>query len=297
MSSLISWVVIIGTMGSLIAFALMLYFNRKSDHPGQTTGHIYDGIEEFDNPLPAWWFWGFLLSILFGVIYLAYYPGLGNFAGLGNWTQLSELEADQIASDEKYGPLFAAYSQISIEELAKDEAVLKMGRRLFSNNCVMCHGSAATGGTGFPSLIDDEWLWGGSGEQIEASIKNGRRGVMAPWGQVLKEEGVEQVTSYVLSLAGREVDETSASLGKSRFMQFCTVCHGADGKGRTMFGAPDLTNEIWLYGNSRSRIEDVIAKGRNGVMPAFEHKLGKDRVHILAAYVKSLSANRALKAP
>lgn len=289
MSNIASWIVIVGTIGSLIFFALILYMNRKSGRPGQTTGHNYDGIEEYDNPLPAWWYWGFMLSIIFAAIYLTYYPGLGNFSGVGNWTQINELEEDQVANEVKYGPLFAAYGEVPLEELSKDEAALKMGQRLFSNNCIMCHGSGATGGTGFPNLLDDEWMWGGSAEQIKASITNGRNGVMAPWGEVLKEEGVKSVTSYVLSLAGREVDEVSAAQGKTHFMAYCTVCHGPEGKGNSMFGAPDLTNEIWLHGNSRSRIEQVIAQGKSGVMPAFKNKLGKERVHILAAYVSSLS--------
>lgn len=289
MSNIASWIVIAGTIGSLIFFALILYMNRKSGRPGQTTGHNYDGIEEYDNPLPAWWFWGFMLSIIFAAIYLTYYPGLGNFSGLGKWTQINELEGDQVANDLKYGPLFAAYAEVPLEELSKDEAALKMGQRLFSNNCAMCHGSGATGGIGFPNLLDDEWMWGGSAEQIKASINNGRNGIMAPWGAVLKEEGVKNVTSYVLSLAGREVEKGSAAQGKTHFMTYCAVCHGPEGKGNSMFGAPDLTNEIWLHGNSRSRIEQVIAQGKSGVMPAFKNKLGKERVHILAAYVSSLS--------
>lgn len=295
MSSLVSWIVIIGTLGSLIGFVLLLYMNRKTDHPGETTGHVYDGIEEYDNPLPAWWFWSFLLSIIFGLAYLAYYPGLGNFAGLGEWTQLKELKVDQIASDRKYGPIFEEYKKVSIDDLSRDSEALKVGRRLFSNNCVMCHGSSATGATGFPNLVDDEWMWGGSTENIKHSILKGRNGVMAAWGGVLQKNGVEKVTTFVLSLAGRDVDAKAAKEGESLYMTYCFACHGADGKGQALFGAPDLTNEIWLYGNSRSRIESVISEGRSGTMPSFERKLGEGKVHILAAYIKSLSTRSSSK--
>lgn len=289
MSTGFSLLVIVGTIGSLIGFFLLLQMNRTIDKPGETTGHSYDGIEEFDNPLPAWWYWWFVLTILFGAAYLVYYPGLGNFAGLGNWSQVAQLEQSQKIAAEKYGPLYAQYRDLSLDELVANPAAVNMGRRIFASNCTVCHGARGEGSFGFPDLTDSEWLWGSDDEDIRKTIAHGRMAAMMPWGPVLGEEGVDEVTEYVLKLAGRAVDEDLAAKGQGRFAMFCVACHGPAGKGQKLFGAPDLTNEIWLYGNSRARIAHVIRHGRNGVMPAFEERLGADKVHILAGYVKSLS--------
>lgn len=288
MSSAFSWFVILGTLGSLLIFFLILYLNRSTTNPGRTTGHSYDGIEEFDNPLPAWWFWGFVISILFGIGYLLYYPGLGNFTGLGGWSQVGALEADQNSADERYGPIFAQYAAVPIDELSQDSSAMRMGRRLFATNCAVCHGSAGTGSEGFPNLTDHEWLWGSDAEQIKTTISGGRTAMMPAWGAALQDQGVHEVAEYVMQLAGREVDSELAAAGKARFDMFCVACHGPDGGGQPMLGAPALSNEVWLYGNSRLRIEDAIRNGRSGQMPAFAERLGADKVHILSAYVKSL---------
>ena len=288
MSNGFSWFIVIGTFGSLLAFFLILYMNRSTRNPGKTTGHSYDGIEEYDNPLPAWWFWGFVISILFGIGYLLYYPGLGNFAGLGGWSQVSALTASQDQADERYGPLFAQYSAIPVDDLATDPAAMRMGRRLFATNCAVCHGTAGTGSDGFPNLTDKDWHWGGSADEIKTTILQGRQAMMPAWGPALQEQGVTEVAEYVEQLAGREVNPTVAAAGKARYDMFCVACHGPEGGGQPMLGAPALNNEAWLYGNSRLRIEDIIRHGRNGQMPAFAERLGADKVHILAAYVRSL---------
>jgi len=290
MSSLSSGFIIIGTFGSLLAFFLILYLNRSTRNPGRTTGHNYDGIEEYDNPLPAWWFWGFIITIVFGIGYLLYYPWLGNFAGLGGWSQVGALEASQDAADERYGPQFAQYLNVPVDELMHDVAAMRMGGRLFANNCAVCHGAAGTGSDGFPNLTDAEWHWGGSAEQIKTTIMQGRQAMMPAWGPALQDQGVTEVAEYVEQLAGREVDAALAAAGQERYTMFCAACHGPDGSGQPMLGAPGLNNEHWLYGNSRLRIEDIIRHGRNGQMPAFAERLGEDKVHILAAYVRSLSA-------
>ncbi len=289
MSSLSSGFIIIGTLGSLLAFFLILYLNRSTRNPGKTTGHNYDGIEEYDNPLPAWWFWGFVITIVFGIGYLLYFPGLGNFAGFGGWSQVGALEASQDAADERYNPQFAQYLSVPVDELMHDAAAMRMGRRLFANNCAVCHGAAGTGSEGFPNLTDAEWHWGGSAEQIKTTIMQGRQAMMPAWGPALQDQGVTEVAEYVEQLAGREVDATLAAAGQERYAMFCAACHGPDGSGQPMMGAPGLNNEHWLYGNSRLRIEDIIRHGRNGQMPAFAERLGEEKVHILAAYVRSLS--------
>jgi len=289
MSSAFSWFVIIGTLGSLLAFFLILYLNKNVSRPGHTTGHSYDGIEEYDNPLPAWWYWWFILTIVFGIGYLIYYPGLGNFPGIGHWTQVSQLEEAQKAAQEKYGPIFAQYGGVPIDELITDPNAMKMGKRMFINNCAVCHGSQATGSFGFPNLTDEEWIWGGSGEAIQTTITKGRQGTMPAWKDVLGDEGVSEVLEYVLSFTGRASDADLVKKGKQRFMTICVACHGPDAKGNPALGAPDLTNDIWLYGGSRDRIEYSIRNGRNGQMPTFEGNLSADKIHILAAYVKSMS--------
>lgn len=283
-----SWFVIIGTFGSLLYFFLLLYLNRNIYNPGKTTGHDYDGIEEYDNPLPAWWFWGFHISILFAIGYLIYYPGLGNFAGIGGWSQVGALEESQEAADARYGPLFAQYGAVPIDELVEDVTAMRMGRRLFATNCAVCHGAAGTGSEGFPNLGDALWHWGGSADQIKASIASGRNAMMPAWETPLQEAGVKEVTEYVMQLAGREADPELAAAGQAHYTLYCAACHGADGSGQPMLGAPSLNEEVWLYGNSKLRIEQSIRHGRNGRMPAFTERLGADKVHILSAYVMSL---------
>lgn len=288
MSSGFSWFVIIGTLGSLLVFFLILHLNKSVSKPGRTTGHSYDGIEEYDNPLPAWWYWWFVLTILFAIGYLIYYPGLGNFQGLGGWSQVSQLEEARKAAEEKYGPIFEQYGDVPVEELKNVPEAMKMGRRMFVNNCAVCHGARARGSFGFPNLSDEEWLWGSSPDAIETTITNGRRGAMPSWGPVLGDAGVKAVAEYVLSLSGRSENEALAETGKQHFMNNCVACHGPQGKGNPALGAPNLTNDIWLYGGSRLRIEHVVRNGRNGEMPTFKNKLSDDKIHILAAYVKSL---------
>jgi len=282
--------VIAGTVISLIGLFLLLHLNRKVENPGQSVGHVYDGIEELDNPLPTWWYWWYVLTIVYAVGYLIYYPGLGNFAGVGGWSQFNQLETSQDIAEEKYGPIYAQYRDQSLDELVANPAAVKMGRRIFASNCTVCHGARGEGSFGFPNLTDNEWVWGSTDEDIELTIGSGRNAFMMPWEATIGTDGVNEVTEYVLQLAGRDVDESLAQKGATHFKLFCVACHGPEGKGQKVFGAPDLTNEIWLYGNSRLRIEHVIKNGRNGVMPGFESRLGKDKVHILAGYVKSLSA-------
>lgn len=292
MSSIVSWFVIFGTLGSIVFFFLLLQMNRSVNRPGETTGHSYDGIEEYDNPLPSWWYWAFIFSIVFGIGYLIYYPGLGNFPGLGGWTVIGELEQEQALADEKYSPIFAQYADTPIEELATNPEALKIGRRLFSTNCAVCHGATGMGSFGFPNLTDEEWMYGGSGEAIQTTLLYGRNGVMTPFQAILGDDGVSEAATYVMQLAGREVDAAQAAKGATHFQMYCAVCHGPEGKGNPLFGAPNLTNEIWLYGNSRARIEYTIRNGRNAMMPAFKDTLGEDKIRIVAAYVKSLSATQ-----
>jgi cytochrome c oxidase cbb3-type subunit 3 len=169
-----------------------------------------------------------------------------------------------------------------------------VGQRLFLQNCSQCHGSDARGGRGFPNLTDSEWQWGGQPDQIKTTIMGGRQGIMAAWGEILGKDGVQEVASYVLSLSGRKVDLVEAKKGEARFA-ICAACHGADAKGGIAVGAPDLTNNTWLYGGSREVVVQTITHGRHGVMPAWKDILGEDKVHLLASYVYSLSHQQSAK--
>lgn len=290
MSTGFSWFVIIGTLGSLLVFFLLLWMNRKvSSKPGETTGHVYDGIEEYDNPMPAWWFWGFVLSIVYALGYLIWYPGLGNFPGLADWTSEGRLAQQQAQAEERHGQVFAQYRDVEIDELVQISAAMNMGRRLFSQYCSQCHGAAGTGSEGFPDLTNDIWQWGGAANQIRSSIATGRRGLMPGWVQALGEDGVAEVTEYTLQLSGREVDEALAEAGAARYASMCVACHGADGGGQPALGAPALNDDNWLYGGSREQVASVIRDGRTGEMPPFAQRIGDDRVHVLTAYVRYLS--------
>ena len=290
MSTMVSIFVMLGVGLSLLAFFLILQLNKTVGKSGKTTGHSYDGIEEYDNPLPSWWYWKFLITIVFAIGYLIYYPGFGNWKGIGEWSSVGQYEENVEIAEAKYGPVFAQYRDMPLDELAANSDANKMGRRLFANNCAVCHGAAGMGSYGFPNLTDKEWIWGSSDDAISTTILNGRQAGMPAWGAILGDKGVAEVSEYVLQLAGRDVDEKLATPGQTHFQNYCVACHGPEGKGNPMLGAPNLTNEIWLYGNSRDRIRHIVVNGRNGVMPAFEDKLGPDRVHILAGYVRSLAA-------
>jgi cytochrome c oxidase cbb3-type subunit 3 len=318
------WITVL-TLGTLVGCYLLLNYclkNFAGVEEGEPTGHVFDGIEELNNPLPKWWSTFFLLTIIWGFGYLLLYPGLGNFQGLLGWKSsnqgilnLSESKAsianakaagllvqydrEVIAATEKYGPIFDAYAEREILDLATandDEATSarKVGQRLYLQNCSQCHGSDARGATGFPNLADKDWLYGGSPEMIKATLIHGRKANgMIAWSAALGgEQGVKEVTAYVLSLSGREVDTKAAEVGKVKFAM-CAACHGSEGKGSDAMGlalgAPNLTDNIWLYGGSQRAVEMSIANGRAGVMPAWDKILGEQKIHVISAYVYSLS--------
>lgn len=293
MSSFWHWYVVLLTLGNIYAcFWLVRWATRKRSNEaaeGDVTGHSWDGLEEYNNPLPRWWLWLFYITIVFSLIYIVLYPTIGNYQGILNWSSDSEYQQEMDAADAKYGPIFTKLAQQDVAALAADKKATQIGQRLFLNYCATCHGSDAGGGAGFPNLRDKDWLYGGSPEAIKASIMHGRRGMMPPWGAALGEQGVDEATAYVMSLSGRTVDAAKASAGKARFNMMCVACHAADGTGNQAMGAPNLTDKLWLYGGSEKAIAASIRNGRNGVMPAHKEFLGEDKVHVLAAYVYSLS--------
>ncbi|ABY99709.1 TPA: cytochrome-c oxidase, cbb3-type subunit III [Pseudomonas putida] len=294
------------TIGSLIGLTWLLLATRKGESKNttdQTMGHSFDGIEEYDNPLPKWWFWLFVGTLVFSVGYLILYPGLGNWKGIlpgyeNGWTGVNEWQKEMDKADAKFGPIFAKYAAMPVEEVAKDPQALKMGSRLFASNCSVCHGSDAKGAYGFPNLTDKDWRWGGEPETIKASIMNGRHGVMPAWAEVIGEQGVADVAAFVLTnLDGRTLPEgvkADAAKGKEIFASNCVACHGPEGKGTPAMGAPDLTHpQAFIYGSSFAQLQQTVRYGRQGQMPAQAEIQGNDKVHLLAAYVYSLSQDDA----
>ncbi len=283
------------TVTNLILVLWLLMANRKvalrdDETPeNRTTGHVYDGIEEFDNPLPRWWFQLFISTIIFAVIYLIIYPGMGSFPGVIGWTSTGELRGHQAQADSLYAAQFGEYNEMPVEELAKDTKAMKMAMRLFANNCAVCHGADAGGNTGYPNLTDKNWLYGGSPANIKQTITHGRHGVMPGWSAILGELGIAEITEYLLESSGREHDAKMAQAGVVRFQQTCVSCHGADGTGNLQLGAPNLMDDVWLYGGEPHEIRQSIRLGRQGVMPAQQELLKESRIHLLAAYVYSLS--------
>lgn len=288
------WISVI-VLGTVFGCWWLLLATRKSQttdtETDKTVGHSFDGIEEYDNPLPKWWFYLFVATCVFALGYLALYPGLGNFKGLLGWTSTNQWEAEVQQAEAKYGELYAKFGDTPVKELAESDEAMKMGQRLFANNCSTCHGSAGRGSLGFPNLTDDDWLYGGDPDSILTTLHEGRNGNMPAMGTMpnMTNQQVDQVVNFVLSYSGREKDAEAAEKGKEVYAQACVACHGEDGKGNQSLGAPDLTDDTWLYGSTYDWIRETVVNGRQNQMPAQGERLSDDQIQILAAYVYSLS--------
>jgi len=256
----------------------------------QTTGHSWDEtLGEYNNPLPRWWMWLFIITVVFGLIYLWMYPGLGAYKGSLAWSSVGAYGEEVKKADAEFGPLFSKYASMDLKAVAADPQAHAIGERLFLNYCSQCHGSDARGSKGFPNLTDNDWLYGGAPETIKLTILNGRNGVMPPMGAALGSDvDVKNVANYVMSLSGSSHNSIDAFAGKAKFAA-CAACHGPEGKGNPALGAPNLTDKIWLHGGGVPNVTETITRGRNNVMPAHKDFLGEDKVHILAAYVWGLS--------
>lgn len=279
-------------LNTIAALALLVWLRKRrgeTTRTTETTGHVWDGdLKELNNPLPRWWLWLFVLSVLFAVAYVALYPGLGDHRGTLGWTQIKQWEAMQARQEREAQRILVQFSGRDPTALSQDPAALRIGRNLFANNCAACHGSDGRGATGFPNLADKDWLWGGSSELIQASISMGRTGVMAPWSDVLGAQGVNDAAAYVLSLSNRRAPAGNPSAGETLFKTYCTACHGEAGQGNHELGAPNLSDQVWLHGGSFAAVRTTIASGRQNQMPAQGDRLGETRVKLLAAYVISL---------
>ncbi len=262
---------------------------RKQLEP-ETSGHVWDeNLQEYNNPMPRWWAWLFYLTIFFSLAYLVLYPGLGSYKGTLGWSQIGQLEEETRSANAQFGPIFDKFAAQPVELVARNREALAIGERLFLNSCAQCHASDGAGSRGFPNLTDKDWLWGGTPEAIKASIAEGRTAVMPPFGPVLGAEGVRDATHYVMSLSGMAHDSIRAARGKEKYAQTCVACHGAEGKGNPAMGAPNLTDKVWLHGAGEEVIAQQIAGGRRNQMPAHKDLLSSAKIHLLTAYVYSLS--------
>ncbi len=296
------WYVGAVSLVSILACAILLWLAGKATvHTSpdraddNTTGHVWDeNLRELNNPLPRWWMWLFILTIVFALTYLVFYPGLGSFKGTLNWSS-SETEHKKDVADlrAQVAPLYAAFAAQPIETLAKDPGALALGERIFMNNCAQCHGSDARGGTSYPNLTNDNAAWLGerNAAHIVNTITNGRIGIMPALGAAIGgDEEIRALAHYVLSLSGSPHNEIKAYSGKKLYAS-CAACHGVDGKGNKTLGSPNLADNYWLYGWGEESIVNAIRNGKNNIMPAQASKLSPEQIHVVAAYVLSLSAS------
>jgi len=282
------------TLGGIFGCALLLWLTSKvkvaSANGDNTSGHVWDGnLREMNNPLPRWWVWLFIITIVFGLIYLAAYPGLGRFEGKLGWSEVNQYDKEVAAANKALEPLYAKFAAMPVNELAANAEAKAIGERLFMNNCAQCHGSDARGSRGFPNLTDNDWIHGGTPEIIQTTITGGRVGMMPPMAAAVgNEDDVKNVANYVLSLSDSTHDSARAALGKEKFAA-CAACHGADGKGNIAIGAPNLSDKIWLHGAGEAAIIKRINEGKTNQMPAQATKFTPEQIHVLAAYVWGLS--------
>jgi len=281
-------------LGSILFCVILLVVQGKATFtPGKTMGHVWDEtLEEYNNPMPKWWSWMFIITVVFAFVYLALYPGLGNFKGMLGWTSAGEHKREVEKMDAAVKPLFDKYMAMDLKAVAADKTAMEMGKRLYLTYCMQCHGADARGAKGFPNLTDADWLYGGEPEQIKETIANGRMGIMPPHAQ-LGGDTIKDVANFVRSLSGLPNDATRAAKGKEAFTSAgCVGCHGPEGKGMHAVGAPNLTDKVWLYGSSEAVITETITNGRQNQMPAWKEFLGDAKVHLLSAYVLSLSQGK-----
>lgn len=287
------------TLVGIVACLLLLWITARKKVAAtadNTTGHVWDGdLTEMNNPMPRWWMWLFVGTIVFSLLYLAAYPGLGTYQGELGWSSRQAYEGEVAQADRELAPLYAQFTARKPEEVAGDPQAMAIGERLFMNNCAQCHGSDARGSKGFPNLADTDWLHGGSAAKIVESITSGRQGTMPPMAAAVgSADDVKNVANYVLSLSGAPHDSLRAQLGKSKFTA-CAACHGIDGKGNQALGAPNLADDTWLHGYGEQAIIAMVNNGKTNVMPAQHGKLTDAQIHVLAAYVWGLS-NKPLPA-
>jgi len=285
------FIAVVTVVALLACLALLIIASRRVVMAGDnTTGHVWDeDLRELNNPLPRWWMWLFVMTIVFSAVYLAFYPGLGSHAGSFQWTSINQYEAEQEKARLAMAPVYAKYATMDADALARDPQAMGIGQRIFLNNCAQCHGSDARGSRGFPNLTDNDWLGAHALDDIKKTILEGRIGMMPPMAAAVgNSDDVKNIANYVLSLSGSAHNDIAAQLGKPKF-GVCTACHGADGKGNLALGAPNLTDKTWLHGWGEQAIINMVNAGKTNAMPPQGRLLTAEQVHVLAGYVLSLS--------
>ena len=278
---------------------------------GEIIDHTWDGdLKEMNNPMPGWWLSLFYLMIAFAIAYLFLYPGV--YKGSKGWTQLTQYQQESRRVDARSAEYFRHYAGKSVEDLAKDTDALAIGRRIFLQNCAVCHASDAGGTPGnYPNLTDKDWIWGGTPENIINTITNGHTGAMPAGGALISvtpgqapsaedQQKLEDVSNYILALGGYEHDQALAEKGKELYGTSCVACHGPDGKGNPIIGGINLADQTWLYAEDsedpaalKTFIQNQIQHPRNNVMPAWKDILGEAKIKVVAAYVYSLSQDES----
>ena len=278
------WVAVltVASVLGLVWFVFSIYF--RSGEEAEDSGMVWDGnLREGAHPAPMWWFWLLLGSLVFSVAYLMLYPGIGSFAGAMRWTQSGDLDASMVAWDSRFGAERAALAAEPLASLQEDATLMAAAERIFHRNCAACHGADASGQANlFPNLTDQEWQWGGHPADIEKTIRGGRTAVMVGWREVLGDEGVQNVADYVRQLADGSPQDHP---GQAQYNQFCIACHGIDGSGQPLLGAPSLADDIYLYGGDAGALQHSIGDGRNGMMPAFGDRLDDMQIRLLVAWL------------
>jgi len=289
------WFVAVGTVLFVIWCTWLISWSAKQGPQNvadeEVVGHTWDGdIEEWNHPAPKWWLYLYFITIAWAVAYMIAYPGLGSWDGTLGWSQQGQYEEEMQAAAERYKPIYEKFAAMEFAALAQNADANQLGKSLYASYCTTCHGSDARGATGYPNLTDDDWLWGSSEAALTATLKNGRSGVMPALAPALGgDQGIDNMVRYVQSLSGAVAADANAMSAKPMFVALCSACHNAEGTGNPIFGAPNLTDDIWLYGSSDNAVRTTIVQGRNGLMPAHGQLLGADRTRILAAYIYSLS--------
>ncbi len=289
------WFVAAGTIIFVIWCTWLIAWSAKQGPQNvaddEVVGHKWDGdLEEWNNPAPKWWLYLYFITIAWTVGYLIAFPGLGAWQGTLGWSQEGQYESEMQAAASRYEPIYERFAAMDFVDLVKDEDAIKLGKSLYASYCTTCHGSDARGAVGYPNLTDQDWLWGNSEAAIVATLENGRNAVMPVLAPALGgEQGIDNMVRYVQSLSGAIEADANAQSAKPMFLALCSACHNADGAGNPALGAPNLTDDIWLYGGSDEAIRTTLVEGRNGIMPAHGDLLGDNRTKILAAYVYSLS--------
>lgn len=281
------------TLVSIIACLILLWVSgttKAATHADNTTGHVWDGdLAEMNNPLPRWWVYLFVITVIFALAYGALYPMFGKFQGVLGWTSRGQHAAEVAKVEAAIAPIYAKFSGMTPEQIAGDSEAMAIGERLFMNYCAQCHGSDARGSKGFPNLTDNDWLGGGEHATIKTTIAQGRTGVMPPMAAAVgSAEDVRNVANYVLSLSGSPHDSVRAAQGKGKFAA-CAACHGMDGKGMAAVGAANLTDGIWLHGWGEEAIVRAVNNGFTNQMPGQSALLNEAQINVLASYVWGMS--------